>query len=397
MRATVTTLAALVGVAAAVASTPALAAAGRLPLEAVPERYAITLSPHLDAGTFDGQERIALRVPKPTTTVTLNAADMTITRAAVGGNVATVKQDAEAETATLTFATPIAAGTAQLDVTWQAKLSSKLRGFYHAESEGKRYAFTDFEPTDARRAFPCFDEPALKARFTMTAVVDPAHLAVSNTPVASEKIEGGKKTVRFAETPRLSTYLVALAVGPLVAGATVPGKTPIRVITTPEQGRARQATRPASPRAVAVLREVLRRALRLRQARPRRRARLRGGRDGERGRHLLPRERAARRRALVARAPAAGGDGDRARDGAPVVRRPRDHAVVGRPVAQRGVRVVGGEPRRGGAAPGLAAVAGGGARARGRARRPTRSPPRIRSACRDQPRSGARGLRQHHL
>ena len=218
-------------VVASLLGSSALAAPGRLPLEAVPERYAITLAPHLDAGTFDGQERIALRVPKPTSTVTLNAADMTVTRASVGSDVAAIRL--EGETLTLTFAKPLPAGAATLDLTWHAKLSDKLSGFYHAESEGRRYAFTDFEPTDARRAFPCFDEPALKARFTMTAVVDPAHLAVSNTPIASVKVEGGKKTVRFAETPRLSTYLVALAVGPLVESHTTAGKTQIRVITTP--------------------------------------------------------------------------------------------------------------------------------------------------------------------
>jgi aminopeptidase N len=221
------------------AASSALAAPGRLPVEAVPERYAITLAPHLDTLTFDGQERIHLRVPKPTQTVTLNAADYTVTRAAVGANAATIKQDADTETVTLTFAKPLPAGAADLELAWNGKLSDKLNGFYHAESEGKRYAFTDFEPTDARRAFPCFDEPALKAKYQMTAVIDPAHVAISNTPVVSEKVDAQKKlkTVKFAETPRLSTYLVALAVGPLVESHTTSGKTPIRVFTTPGKAK----------------------------------------------------------------------------------------------------------------------------------------------------------------
>ena len=85
-------------------ATAAFAAPGRLPVEAVPEHYAITLAPHLATLTFDGHERIRLRVAKPTQTVTLNAADYTVTRAAVADNVATIKQDADTETVTLSFA-----------------------------------------------------------------------------------------------------------------------------------------------------------------------------------------------------------------------------------------------------------------------------------------------------
>jgi aminopeptidase N len=211
----------------------AAAAPGRLPLEAVPERYAITLAPHLAAGTFDGEERVELRVPRATSTVTLDAADYVVTRARVGDDVAAIHQDAGAETLTLTFARALPAGSASLELAWHGKLSDKLSGFYHAESEGRRYAFTDFEPTDARRAFPSFDEPALKAHFQMTAIIDAGDVAVSNAPVVSEKVVGKQKTVRFGETPRLSTYLVALAVGPLVESHTMAGKTPIRVFTTP--------------------------------------------------------------------------------------------------------------------------------------------------------------------
>ncbi|MDB4965849.1 MAG: pepN 2 [Myxococcales bacterium] len=216
-------------------ASAAVAAPGRLPLEAVPERYALTLTPHLDSGTFDGAARIHLRVPKPTTTVTMNAAEYEVTRAEVAGAAATIKQDPASETVTLTFARPLAAGSAELQIAWRGKLSDKLSGFYHAEANGQHYAFSDFEPTDARRMFPCFDEPALKARFTMTAVIDAAHVAVSNAPVVSSSVDPATKlkTVRFAETRPLSTYLVALAVGPLVEVHATSGKVPIRVWTVP--------------------------------------------------------------------------------------------------------------------------------------------------------------------
>jgi aminopeptidase N len=206
-----------------------------LPLEALPERYELTLAPHLDAGTFDGSARITLGLARPTAQVTLNAIELEITRAAVADNVARVHVELAAQTVTLTFARPLAAGKAVLELAWRGKLSSELRGFYHAEADGQRYAFTDFEPTEARRAFPCFDEPAVKARFQMTAVIDAAHVAVSNGPIVREQLdrEHGRKTVVFGETPPLSTYLVALAVGPLVEVHTQAGRVPLAVYTTP--------------------------------------------------------------------------------------------------------------------------------------------------------------------
>jgi aminopeptidase N len=226
----------------ALAATPAYAgAATRLPATVTPVRYELTLAPDLAKSTFTGHEAIELDVKAQTRTVAIHAADLAIERATVsaGGRSlpAKIAYDAKNELALLALPEALPPGHATLELAWSGKLSDKLRGLYAAESDGRRYAFTQFEATDARRAFPCFDEPAFKARFQVTAIVDAAHVAVSNGAIREQTLSADKlhKTVRFAETPPMSSYLVALAVGPLVEvrGASRPGKTPIRVYATP--------------------------------------------------------------------------------------------------------------------------------------------------------------------
>src|SRR6185295_19192260 len=116
---------------------------------------------------------------------------------------------------------------------------SDLRGLYFARSGRNAYAFSQLESADARRFFPCFDEPAFKARFTLEVTTAAAHAVVSNAPqVGRSRVPGGRKRVRFATTPLLSTYLVALAVGNLCASRAVhAGKPPIRVWHAPGQQR----------------------------------------------------------------------------------------------------------------------------------------------------------------
>jgi len=225
-------------------SAPAIAgttSSARLPLTVAPIEYAITFEPDLAKSTFAGHETVTVEVKQPTASIVLHAAEMTIAKAAIRVGKeswpAKVTLDVPSEMATLTVDKPIPAGEATLELTWSARLNDKLRGLYAAESEGRRYAFTQFEATDARRAFPCFDEPAMKARFSITAVVDAQHRAVSNGAILDEKLDAkrGKKTVRFATTPRMSSYLVALAVGPLVEvkGTSKAGKVPIRLYEAP--------------------------------------------------------------------------------------------------------------------------------------------------------------------
>src|SRR5256712_8055566 len=128
-----------------------------------------------------------------------------------------------AERLRLTFAKSIPKGTATLHLVFDGTLNDELAGFYRSrytmENGAEGYmAATQFESTDARRAFPCWDEPATKATFDLSLVVPDGMSAVSNTPVAQEKDLGdGTRLVRFAETPRMASYLLAFVVGPLAA------------------------------------------------------------------------------------------------------------------------------------------------------------------------------------
>ena len=213
------------------------AAALRLPSTITPSRYAVTFEPDLGKGTFAGEESIELDVKAPASTIVLHAVDLAISEARVRAGsetlTAQVSYDKPNEVARLALPHALT-GKVTVELAWTAKLGGGLRGLYHAEADGRHYAFTQFEATDARRAFPCLDEPAYKARFAITALIDPADRAVSNGAVAEETRAHGKKVVRFAETPPMSSYLVALAVGPLVEVKGPAGqKVPVRAWVTP--------------------------------------------------------------------------------------------------------------------------------------------------------------------
>jgi puromycin-sensitive aminopeptidase len=175
------------------------------------------------AFVFHGQEVVELEVVQDTREIVLNALELKIHVARVGDVEAQeICYDADAQTATLVFQQAFSAGQhIQLALSFQGVLNSKMVGFYRAkyksqETDSVKYmAVTQFEPTDARQAFPCWDEPALKSRFRITLVVPSDRVAVSNMPVENESVRksDGKKVVRFAETPLMSTYLVAFVVG----------------------------------------------------------------------------------------------------------------------------------------------------------------------------------------
>src|SRR5262249_59797948 len=124
------------------------------------------------------------------------------------------RHDPNDETVTLAFAKPLGPGEATLVLRYTAKLNTHLRGFYAAAADGRRYAFTQCEAADARRVLPCFDEPAFKARFRVAVTVRDGEAAVSNAPIEREEQVAGGRIVRFAPTPPLSSYLLAVAVGP---------------------------------------------------------------------------------------------------------------------------------------------------------------------------------------
>jgi puromycin-sensitive aminopeptidase len=217
----------------------------RLPSTVVPSRYDIRLEPDLDAATFAGEETVAIIVSEPVTEITLNAAELAIQSVSVRTADGTVvpgsaSLDEAAERARLLFPAPIPAGEHRLTLSFTGVLNDRLHGFYRstykdAAGVSHTIAATQFEATDARRGFPCWDEPALKAVFAATLVIPERLSAVSNTRVLSETAAGaGKKAVVFADSIRMSTYLVAFVVGELVASEPVMvGATPLRVWCVP--------------------------------------------------------------------------------------------------------------------------------------------------------------------
>ena len=213
--------------------------AQRLPGTAIPSHYKLTLTPDLKNATFTGDEIIDVNVPKPTTEIVLNSADIdfgdvTIT---AGGHAqkATVATDPKAEMATLKVEQPLPAGPASLHIQYKGILNDKLKGFYLSKTKLRNYAVSQFEATDARRAFPSFDEPELKATFDISLVVDQGDTAISNGQIVHDTPgpESGKHTISFSTTPKMSTYLVALLVGDFKCLQDSQDGTPIRVCAVP--------------------------------------------------------------------------------------------------------------------------------------------------------------------
>src|SRR5579864_637901 len=162
-----------------------LATAQRLPELAVPESYQLSFAPNFDKDNFAGEETIQIRVLKPTSTIVLNAAAIEFQDASIASGGATQKAkvtlDKDREMATLAVAMLLQPGAATIRIRYTGILNNELRGFYLGKlGDGKKYAATQFEATDARRAFPSFDEPAYKATFDITVVADKGHVAISN-------------------------------------------------------------------------------------------------------------------------------------------------------------------------------------------------------------------------
>ncbi len=193
--------------------------AQRLPATVLPEHYSLTLMPDLKAATFRGVESIDVVLKEPAKTITLNAAEIAFqsVTVAASGNVqtATVKLDDDKQQATFIVPNTLPAGNATLRIRYTGILNNELRGFYLSKGDHRNYAVTQFEPTDARRAFPSFDEPAFKATYSVTLVVDTADTAISNGPIVSDTPGPGaeKHTLKFLTTPKMSSYLVAFLVG----------------------------------------------------------------------------------------------------------------------------------------------------------------------------------------
>ena len=226
---------------AAVVSLTGLANAQRLPKTALPAHYTLALQPDLRTATFTGDETIDLTLTEATKTITLNAAEITFkTVTAMAGTgaamTAVVSLDPDKQQATFTFPSALSAGKVKLAIAYTGILNDKLRGFYLSKTAKRNYAVTQFESTDARRAFPSFDEPAFKATYDISLTVDAGDTVISNTNMIADKPAGeGLHTVTFATTPKMSTYLVAFLVGDFKCVSGEADGTPIRACATPGQ------------------------------------------------------------------------------------------------------------------------------------------------------------------
>ncbi|HEU5056338.1 MAG TPA: M1 family aminopeptidase [Kofleriaceae bacterium] len=249
----------------AAAPAPATPAADGSPMRAPglrlgddvqPIRYALDLTLVPERDHFTGRVDVEVRIARETDAIVLHADELTIESASVvagGEEVAARPVLLPPDFVGLALARPVGPGVAHLRMSYRGALDAgETDGLYVDVDGGQRYIYTQFEALDARRAFPCFDEPRFKVPWTVTLHVKKEHLALANSPQVSESEEaGGMKVVRFAESKPMPSYLVALAVGPFdVVDAGVAGRnrTPVRIITPRGQaGQARWAAQTTGP------------------------------------------------------------------------------------------------------------------------------------------------------
>ncbi len=218
---------------------------GRLPPLARPERYALSLTVDPQKPRFSGTARILVSIPLATSYVILHGHGLDVKRA-----IAKVERDdlvaavtsraahdgREPEELVLAFAKPLPPGEATLEIAYEAPFDESLAGLYRVSQGERWYAFTQFEATYARRAFPCFDEPGFKVSFDLSITVPKGTIAVANTPETAVHDAGAWTTFDFATTAPLPTYLVAFAVGDFDVRAASEGPVPIRLIATKGRG-----------------------------------------------------------------------------------------------------------------------------------------------------------------
>jgi aminopeptidase N len=218
------------------ASTP-----GKLPKTVLPSEYAVRIVPKIDKYTFEGSETVKIEVKERTRELVLNALELEITTAAIDDQPlakSAIKIDKKEELLRLTLPNELPAGAHTLSLNFTGKINQQGQGLFYMRYQeqgtgAKKIALgTQFEATDARRFFPCWDEPSFRARFQLTAVIPENWLGVSNMPIESErKIDIGKE-VKFAMTPAMASYLNVFCAGEFDFVETKVGETQIRVITT---------------------------------------------------------------------------------------------------------------------------------------------------------------------
>ncbi len=219
----------------------------RLPRRVLPSRYEILLEPDLDRATFDGHITIRVDVVEDTDQIILNAADLEVLRASITSGfdeqTGVVELHPESERCIIALPKAVSSGTHTIKMVFRGTLNDKLKGWYRStfrdgetDSAVERViATTQMQPTDCRRAFPCFDEPDFKAVFSLTLVVADGLTAISNSPEINRRsMANGKTAISFADTMVMSTYLVAMIVGPLEASEPIDVRgTPLRIVHVP--------------------------------------------------------------------------------------------------------------------------------------------------------------------
>ena len=203
----------------------------RLKRDVVPTSESIRLELDPASKNYSGTVTIELDVKVQTQSFRLHAQDMTLTRIALRrgkDEIAITTEKGEIGLLTVRAAKALSPGTATLEIDFSKEFSTRASSFYRVESGGQPYVFTDFEPDDARGAWPCWDEPSFKIPWQITVVIPKHHSAYSNTLPEKDTVAGDKRTVIFKSTVPLSSYLVAVVAGPFdtipIPGLSVPGR-----------------------------------------------------------------------------------------------------------------------------------------------------------------------------
>ena len=220
---------------------------GRLPPEVVPLHYDMRVDPDAARLVFSGSETITVTVLRPTRTIVMNAADLTVDKALLDGRTAPTKIsfDTKAETVSFAFAQPIAPGAHRIALDFAGKIYQSAAGLFAVDykdgSADKRMLVTQFEATDGRRFAPMWDEPGRKATFTISVATPRGQQSFSNMPIASTRPGAdGKTWISFRQTPKMSSYLLFFGQGDVERRTRMVGKTEIGVITrrgVADQGR----------------------------------------------------------------------------------------------------------------------------------------------------------------
>ena len=208
-------------------------------MDVKPINYVLTFEPDLKKFTFDGTESISIVCKKSVNTITMHCAELKIKSCQVksAGKIikSTPKTNEKKEELQIKLGEKIK-GKATVSLEFQGILNDRLLGFYRSQykqrNKTKYLATTQFEAADARRAFPCWDEPEAKATFEISIIADNKFSAISNMPIKSKKKIGGKTNYKFGKTPIVSTYLIYLGVGEFEYLTGRVGKVQIRVVTT---------------------------------------------------------------------------------------------------------------------------------------------------------------------